>query len=167
METITLKMLINGYQRLSTKEKKALMICSFSVFFFVLYQFIYLPFQNNSKKLQTQQHYQTELHQWFIKIKPLINASSSSKKSLNINPAQLLSVTSDSLKSTLGTQPYELGQSDSNSVQLTIKEISYQHFMRWFEPFFKKTPQLNIKELVINALNAPGMVSISLRFELK
>ncbi len=160
-------MLINGYQQLTAKEKNALMVCTFTIIFFVLYQFIYLPFQNNLSKLHIQKHYQAELSQWFIKKKPQVKATTSSNKTLKINPAQLLSITSDSLKSTLGTQPYELGQSDSNSVQLNIKEISYQHFMSWCEPFFQKTPQLSIKELVINALNSPGMVSISLRFELK
>lgn len=154
------------FQNLEVKEQRALTIGAIAILCFILYQFVYQPFDKALTNVQKQLEYQQNLNNWLKSIEPKLQALSKQPTKQPLAFAKLLSTTSMSLKQTdLKTHPYELQQNDTNSIQLNFKRVPYTEFMHWMDEFWQKYP-LSIKEITVSALNTPGMVSINIRFGL-
>ncbi len=153
------------YQNLPARDKKLVHIGFYAIIFFICYQFVYVPFQEKIAQLSKQQQFHQTLNGWFKEIQPKIRANQRLSPATTVQASQLISISSDSLKKSIISVPYELSQNSSNSIELNIKQVAYVEFIEWFEAFFEKTPGLNIKELNLTPLSSNGMITVFLKFE--
>lgn len=152
------------YLALEKNEQSALLIGGIAIVLFVLYQFIYEPFQARLKKKEQELHSQLDLRHWLNGIEPQLKQLNNTKTKTAIPSSKLLSITSNSLKlAKLNQDQYQLQQSSDESIQLSFKSVPYSHFINWISQFWQTYP-LDLKELAINTTKTPGQVSVSLRY---
>lgn len=167
MEGSSTMSLLEKYAALDPKEQRALKIAAVAVVFFILYQFGYEPYQASIKKLTNQIRYQADINVWLTKRTPQLDQISSQTHKQSLSSSQLLGTTSSSLRQAkLDPFHYNLQQSDGSSIQLTFKLVPYTAFIKWMESFWHRYP-LTIKELAIASSKNPGMVRVSLQFDLQ
>ncbi len=166
MEVINLS-LQDKYLSLEKKEQRYLQVCVVTIVLFIIYQFIYEPYQASMTKMEQRLSYQLKLNNWFKSVDVKLKKLHHQTDKLELSKTKLLSTTSTSLKrSSLKSNVYELQQSDDGVIQLILKSAPYVEFINWLEDFSRHY-QINIKELNLTHLNKPGLVSINLRFEVK
>jgi type II secretory pathway component PulM len=159
--------LVDKFHALEKNEQSALKIAAVAIVFFVLYQFIYLPFQTSMDNLDNQLKYHSELNQWLRSVTPSLANIASQGNKKTINASQLLGTTSRSLKdSKLKPFAFDLQQSDASAIQLSFKKVPYTDFIGWMDEFWQSY-SLTINYLNVGQLKTPGMVSVNLRFELQ
>ena len=154
------------YLSLEKKEQRYLQVCGVAILLFIIYQFIFTPYQASMAKIDNQLSYQSKLNIWLRSVEPKLKQLHENAKKINVSKSSLLSITSSSLKqSILKSYQHELQQSDNEIIQLTFKSVPYVEFIAWLEKFCLHY-QINIKDLNLNYINKPGLVSMSLRFEI-
>lgn len=155
------------YFSLEKKEQRYLQVCAVAIVLFIIYQFIYQPYQTSMAKMEQRLSYQSKLNNWFRTVDVKLQQLHHQTNKLVVSKTKLLSITSTSLKqSSLKSYVYELQQSDDGVIQLLFKSAPYVEFITWLEGFCLHY-KINIKELNLNYLNKLGLVSVNLRFEVR
>ena len=112
------------YLSLEKKEQRYLQVCGVAIFLFIIYQFIFTPYQASMAKIDNQLSYQSKLNIWLRSVEPKLKQLHDNAKKINVSKSSLLSITSSSLKqSILKSYQHELQQSDNEIIQLKIVEL--------------------------------------------
>lgn len=146
---------------LSLREKNTLNLGAIALIMIFIYIFIWSPLTNKVANLRQQIQRDSQLLTWMQSADIQITAAGTVTKGPT-HSGSLLSVTQTLInKSALSSQLTQLRQADSDSVQLSFKEVNFDKLILWLGQSSKKE-HLSISEFRVTPLSAPGMVSAEL-----
>jgi type II secretory pathway component PulM len=152
------------FKELEKRDQIALSVGVLVLALFILYQFIWTPFNNALTHMQKELVYQENLLSWMENAKTQLTHR---KTQTHLNTDNLLSETSAALKrSRLEAFNYDLQQADGDNVRLVFNQVPYIKFLQWMTPFWKKNA-LELHMLSIKPLKTPGTVKLSLIYGAK
>lgn len=156
--------MINRFKALEKREQQSLVIGLVAILLFMLYQFVFQPFNQRITRLQKEINYQRSLHDWMDKAKSKLNNQITLH---HIRSNNLLSETTRSLKNArLDTFSYDLQQADNDSVRLAFDQVPYLSFIKWMETYWSQNA-LFLHSAVIKPTKIPGTVKVAMTFSSK
>ncbi len=150
---------------LSQQEKRTLSMGSIAIAIFIIYTWIWSPLDNKISTMRTQVEQNQKLLAWMQladkqlenSTKPIQTASSTHAS------ASLLSLTQNQIKqSTFANQLYQLRQADSDSVQLSLKQVDFDKLIIWLNDSWREQG-LTVAQLTVAPSETPGIVSAELQ----
>lgn len=146
---------------LSLREKQSVLIGSMAAIIFIAYALIWSPLNNKVETLRKQIQNNQKLLLWMQSADKQLQIieKKSDKTNTPHTSGSLLSMAQNQInQSPLATQLADLRQIDSDSVQLSFKQVDFDKLIEWLT-YAWKDQGLLISQITITASNNPGIVS--------
>ncbi len=149
---------------LSRQEKQSVGAGSIAIAIFIIYAWIWSPLDHKITSMRTQIVQNQKLLTWMKAADSQLTHSASQIKSTSPHAsASLLSLAQNQIKqSPLSNQAYQLRQAESDSVQLSFKQVDFDKLITWLTEIHQQQ-SLMVTQLTVAPGETPGMVSAEIQ----
>lgn len=151
---------------LALREKQTVGAGAIAVAMFIVYAWIWSPLDNKIVSMRKQIQQDQKLLVWMQAAdKQLNNAENHAQSPSSPSSASLLSLAQKQIKqSTLANQLSQLRQTDSESVQLSFKQVDFDKLVAWLTNSWHEQG-LMVAQLTVAPSDTPGIVSAELQLK--
>lgn len=149
---------------LSRQEKQSVSAGSIAVAIFIIYAWIWSPLDHKITSMRTQIEQNQKLLVWMQAADSQLEKSANQIQSASSThaSASLLTVAQHQIKqSALANQSYQLRQAESDSVQLSFKQVDFDKLITWLTDSWHQQG-LIVTQLTVAPSETPGIVSAEL-----
>lgn len=148
---------------LNIREKQALLIGGTIVLFFLLYEITLSPLSNYNASLRDEIHHNQKLLSWMEEADQHIQATEKMlHKNNSKNSAALLSLAQKEIaQSPFANNLGQLGQSENNSVQITLQKVKFDELMKWLTLNWQKNG-LTVTQITAAPNGSPGVIDTTI-----
>jgi type II secretory pathway component PulM len=153
------------WQELSLREKQSVSVGSIAIAIFIIYSWIWSPLDHKITAMRTQIEQNQKLLAWMEAAdKQLANSAKQIQSASTTSTSKsLLSVAQNQIKqSSLSNQSYRLRQAESDSVQLSFKQVDFDKLITWLSDASRQQ-NLMVSQLTVAPSDTPGIVSAELQ----
>lgn len=153
------------WQELSLREKQSVSVGSIAIAIFIIYSWIWSPLDHKITSMRTQIEQNQKLLAWMQAAdKQLANSAKQIQSTSTTSTSKsLLSIAQNQIKqSSLSNQSYQLRQAESDSVQLSFKQVDFDKLITWLSDASRQQT-LMISQLTVAPSDTPGIVSAELQ----
>lgn len=148
---------------LSLREKQTVSIGAIALLILLIYAFIWSPLDGNVSAMRKQIQRNEELLAWMQATDKQIQAlENHTQKSTSHSSGSLLSMVQNQInESPLATQLSQLRQSESDSVQLSFKQVDFDKLITWLTESLH-SGGIVVSQITVTPSESPGIVSAEL-----
>lgn len=148
---------------LSLREKQYVSLGTVAVLILLFYSLIWSPLSNKVISMRGQIQRNEQLLAWIQTADKQIQlVEKNLQQSASSSSTSLLSTTQNLInESTLSSQLSQLRQADSDSVQLSFKQVDFDKLIAWLAET-SKTQRFVVSQLTVTPSPSPGIVSAEL-----
>ena len=147
------------FTSLNPREQKIVLAAGIFILLFLPYQFIYAPFQNSLKKMESTTKDARQNIIW-MKSKALeVRKLKSSGNVRGVSKQSLLSLIETTTKqSNLNKSLREVKPAGSSNVKVKLEEVSFDKLMQWLDSLVE-SHGLSIQDITIEKQSGKGIVN--------
>lgn len=147
---------------LSLREKQTVCLGSIAVFILLIYSLCWSPLNNKVTTMRSQIQRNAQLLAWIQAADKQIKLAEKTLQKPADSSTSLLSTAQQLINdSALSSQLTQLRQMDTDSVQLSFKEVDFDKLITWLTQA-NKTDRLVVSQLAVAPGHSPGIVSAEL-----